>query len=55
MARGQGLQSKVHYKGNTDDFVVFVEDPVMLKKWKGDRTIALVDVVDAFKVFTTNR
>ncbi|KFY50220.1 hypothetical protein V496_09523 [Pseudogymnoascus sp. VKM F-4515 (FW-2607)] len=53
MARGQGLQSKVHFKGNTDDFLVFVEDPALLKKWRDDKTIALVDVVDAFKVFTT--
>lgn len=55
MARGQGLQSKVHYKGSTDDYVVFVEDPAMLKKWREDKTIALVEVVDAFKVFTTGK
>ncbi|KFZ11915.1 hypothetical protein V501_04491 [Pseudogymnoascus sp. VKM F-4519 (FW-2642)] len=55
MARGTGVQSKVHYKGSTDDYVVFVEDPAMLKKWRGDKTIALVEVVDAFKVFTTGK
>lgn len=55
MARGQGLQSKVHFKGNTDDFLVFVEDPALLKKWKDDKTIALVEVVDSFKVFTTGQ
>ncbi|KFY35778.1 hypothetical protein V494_05621 [Pseudogymnoascus sp. VKM F-4513 (FW-928)] len=55
MARGQGLQSRVHYKGSTDDYVVFVEDPAMLKKWRDDKTVALVEVVDAFKVFTTGK
>ncbi|OBT67598.1 hypothetical protein VE03_03761 [Pseudogymnoascus sp. 23342-1-I1] len=55
MARGQGLQSKVHFKGNTDDFLVFVEDPALLKKWRDDKTIALVEVVDAFKIFTTGK
>ncbi|KFY02264.1 hypothetical protein O988_02255 [Pseudogymnoascus sp. VKM F-3808] len=55
MARGQGVQSKVHFKGSTDDFVVFVEDPVQLKKWREDKSIALVDVLDAFKIFTTSK
>lgn len=55
MTRGTGVQSKVHYKGSTDDYVVFVEDPAMLKKWRGDKTIALVEVVDAFKIFTTGK
>ncbi|KFY14640.1 hypothetical protein V491_05968 [Pseudogymnoascus sp. VKM F-3775] len=55
MARGQGLQSRVHYKGSADDYVVFVEDPAMLKKWRDDKSIALVEVVDAFKIFTTGK
>lgn len=55
MVRGQGIQSKVIFKGAEEEFIVFVEDPVMLKKWKEDKTIALVDVVDAFKIFTTGK
>ena len=55
MARGQGLQSKVHFKGSPDDFIVFVEDPALLKQWRGDKTIALVEVLDSFKVFTTGK
>ncbi|KFY31065.1 hypothetical protein V493_01429 [Pseudogymnoascus sp. VKM F-4281 (FW-2241)] len=55
MVRGQGLQSRVHYKGINDDYIVFVEDPAMLKKWREDKTVALVEVVDAFKVFITGK
>jgi hypothetical protein len=55
MVRGQGLQSKVHYKGKENDFIVFVEDPGMVKKWKGDKTVPLMDVVNAFKIFVTGK
>jgi len=55
MVRGQGLQAKVHYKGKDEDFVVMVEDVDIVKKWKNDRSIPLVDVVNSFTVFTTDR
>lgn len=55
MVRGQGIQSKVHYKGKDEDFVVMVEDAEIVKKWKTDKTIPLVDVVNSFTVFTTDR
>lgn len=49
--------TKVVYKPDTqstDEFTVIV-NPVEYKKWKGDRTIPLSEVVDSFKVFYSNQ
>lgn len=51
MPRGAGAQTKVHYKGQDDDFIVFVESAQAVKDWKEDKTIPLAQVVDGFKVF----
>ncbi|OAQ63384.1 ribosome maturation protein SBDS [Pochonia chlamydosporia 170] len=56
MTRGESTQSKVHYKGSIDDFLVFVEDPEQYKQWlKGDTSIPLAQFVSAFKIFLTHR
>ncbi|EAW06959.1 SBDS family protein [Aspergillus clavatus NRRL 1] len=47
--------SKVFYKGASDDFIVFVDDPAILKKWKTDRSISLTDVVNGYKIFVTHK
>ncbi|KAK1769715.1 SDO1-like protein [Phialemonium atrogriseum] len=55
MARGETTQTKVHFKGSNDDFVVFLESEEQYNKWQKDRSIPLAQVVSAFKIFTTNR
>jgi hypothetical protein len=55
MTRGEGTQSKVHYKGKTDDFIVFVDDADSYKKWEGDKSVALTQFVSAFEVFATGK
>jgi hypothetical protein len=55
MARGEATQSKVHYKGNLDDFIVFVDDLETYKKWKEDSSVALAHFVSSFQVFLTHK
>jgi hypothetical protein len=53
--RGDGLQTRCHYKGDNNDFVVLVESKIAVEKWRGDKSIAMTDVVDAYAVFATER
>lgn len=47
---------KIFYKGNEHDFVIFTENPDLIKKYKGgDTTIPLVDLVSVWKVFTNRQ
>ncbi|KAJ5231845.1 RNA binding protein [Penicillium citrinum] len=55
MARGNDTATKVFYKGKSEDFIVFVDDVEILKKWKNDRSIPLADVVNGWKIFVTHR
>jgi ribosome maturation protein Sdo1 len=55
MARGDATQTKVHFQGASEDFVVFVDDVEAVQKWKSDSTIPLAQVVSGFKVFTTDK
>jgi Shwachman-Bodian-Diamond syndrome (SBDS) protein len=55
MARGEAQQTKVHYKGKDEDFVIFVDDAKSAEKWKTDKTIPLAQVVSAFKIFVTHK
>jgi Shwachman-Bodian-Diamond syndrome (SBDS) protein len=55
MTRADTEQVKVHYKGKEDDFIVLAESIEAVKKWKADKTIPLIDVVNSFDVFTTNK
>ena len=54
MAKG-GEQTKVHFKGKADDFVIFVDDVKAANDWKTDKTIPLAQVVGAFKIFITHK
>ncbi|KAJ5220454.1 hypothetical protein N7468_009658 [Penicillium chermesinum] len=54
MPRANETTSKVFYKGKTDDFVIFVDDLDILQKWKNDRSIALSDVLNGWKIFVTH-
>lgn len=55
MPRGNAQQSKVHYQGKEEDFVVYIDDIESVKKWKDDRTIPLAQVVSGFKIFVTHK
>lgn len=55
MTRGEAVQSKVHYKGETDDFVVFVDDANMYKDWQSDKSIPLAHFISSFKIFITHK
>ncbi|KAF2864825.1 shwachman-Bodian-diamond syndrome protein [Massariosphaeria phaeospora] len=55
MARGNDTQTKVHFKGQDDDFVVFAESAEAVKKWKEDSSIPLAQVVNGWKVFVTHK
>lgn len=55
MTRGNAAQTKVHHKGNTEDFIVFIESNEDLKKWKSDKSIPLAQVMSGWKVFVTHK
>ncbi|KIW08934.1 uncharacterized protein PV09_00850 [Verruconis gallopava] len=53
--RADGQITKVHYKGADEDFVVILESAEALKRWKQDKTVPLVDVVNSFDIFVTDK
>ena len=55
MPRGNAHQSKVHYQGKEEDFVIFVDDVKAVQEWKKDRSIPLAQVVSGFKIFVTHK
>ena len=55
MARGEVMQAKVHLKGKEDDFIVFVDSPEDLKRWKKDSSVPLAHVVNSFMIFVTHK
>ena len=55
MPRGHVDVTKVFFKGKTDDFIVFIESPEDLKKWKADQSIPMAQVVNSFKIMLTHK
>lgn len=55
MTRGEANQTKVHYKGKDDDFVIFVDDAKSARAWKTDKSIPLAQVVSSFQIFVTHK
>jgi ribosome maturation protein Sdo1 len=55
MARGDVNHVKVHYQGQDEDFIVFLDSVEDYQKWRGDKSVPLAQVVSSFKVFTTHR
>lgn len=55
MTRGESTQSKVHYKGKQEDFLVFVDDVDTYKKWQTDKSVPLAHFISTFQVFQTHR
>ncbi|KAF8444259.1 ribosome maturation protein [Kalaharituber pfeilii] len=45
--------TRVHYKGSSEDFVIFAESPEQVKKWRNDKTLPLAEVLNGFHIFTT--
>lgn len=54
MARGETIQTKVHFKGKEDDYVVFVDDVDTYKKWQSDKSVPMAHFVSSFQVFQTH-
>lgn len=55
MPRGEGVQTKVHYKGKEDDFIIFVDSAQAVKNWKADKSVPLAQVVNGWKIFVTHK
>ncbi|KAF2006590.1 shwachman-Bodian-diamond syndrome protein [Amniculicola lignicola CBS 123094] len=55
MPRGNDQQTKVHFKGKEDDFVIFVDSAKAVEDWKKDSSIPLAQVVSGWKVFVTHK
>ncbi|KAB2580869.1 putative rna binding protein [Lasiodiplodia theobromae] len=53
--RGEAIQTKVHYKGKEDDFVIFVDSEKAVQDWKQDSSVPLAQVVNGWKVFVTHK
>ena len=54
MPRANDTTTKVFYKGRSEDFIVFVDDVNILQKWKNDRSIALADVLNGWKILVSH-
>ncbi|KAI9771124.1 MAG: hypothetical protein M1840_002475 [Geoglossum simile] len=46
MPRGNGPQTKVHYPGTNDDYVIFVDSAAAVRDWRKDRSVPLGQVVN---------
>lgn len=55
MPRANDAQTKVHYKGSQDDFVIFVDSAQAVEDWKKDSSVPLAQVVSGWKVFITHK
>jgi len=55
MTRGNTRQSKVFYKGRTEDFVIMVEDATAVQEWRKNHSIPLAQVLDGWKIFTSHQ
>jgi len=48
-------QTKVHYKGKDDDFIIFVDSAQAVKDWVKDSSVPLAQVVSGWKIFVTRK
>jgi hypothetical protein len=53
--RGNAPQVKVHFKGSDDDYIIFVESAQAVRDWKANKTIAIANFVNSFKVFVSHK
>ncbi|MCJ1311061.1 hypothetical protein MMC25_004731 [Agyrium rufum] len=55
MPRGNAGQTKVHFQGKDEDFIILVDDAQAVRDWVKDRTVPLAQVVSGFKIFITHK
>merc|ERR1711964_166944 len=55
MVRGEASIVKCHYKGKTEDFVIFVDDVESAEKWKTDKSIPLAQVVSSSRCSSASK
>ncbi|KAI1368695.1 shwachman-Bodian-diamond syndrome protein [Xylaria arbuscula] len=55
MTKGEATQTKIHFKGKDDDFIVFVDDRETYQKWLNDKSVPMAHFVSTFKVFATGK
>ncbi|TQV95903.1 hypothetical protein V2A60_001069 [Cordyceps javanica] len=55
MTRGETVQTKCHYKGQADDFIVFIDDVDTFKKWQTDKSVPMAHFMSSFRIFQTNK
>ncbi|KAH6648477.1 shwachman-Bodian-diamond syndrome protein [Truncatella angustata] len=55
MVKGEATQTKVHFKGQEDDFIIFVDDVSAYNQWKSDKTIPMAQFISTFKIFVTHK
>lgn len=57
MAVPKGTISRVVYQKESkgDTFIVIAASPDMVKKWRSDKTIPLIEVVDGYKIFSSRQ
>lgn len=53
--KGHAAQTKVHFKGNEEDFVILVESKDDVLNWKKDKSVPLSQVVSGWKIFVTHK
>lgn len=53
--RGNDQQTKVHFKGQSDDFIILVDSAKAVQDWKADKSVPLAQVVSGWKVFVTHK
>ena len=51
MVRGHDSITKVHYKGEHEDFIIFVESASAVHDWRKDKSTPMAQVVDGYKIF----
>lgn len=52
--RGGAQETKIHYKGSNEDFLVYVDSKEDYNKWVADKSTPLAQVVSGFEVFITH-
>ncbi|CAH0001050.1 unnamed protein product [Clonostachys byssicola] len=55
MTRGGAPKSKIHYKGQHDDFIVFLDDTETYQKWLSDKSIPFVQFISPIQVYCTHK
>ncbi|EPQ67449.1 Bgt-1761 [Blumeria graminis f. sp. tritici] len=54
MGHGEA-QVKIHYKGEIDDFIIFIESTEAANDWKKNKETSLANVVASYDVFVTGK